>query len=657
MAKINILDSSIYNRIAAGEVVERPASVVKEFVENSIDAGAENITVRIERGGKDLISVIDDGSGIEKSELYSAFLPHATSKIEKVEDLDEIRTLGFRGEALASVASVANVTLKSKFKEAQEAFCLTCSGGKAGEIMPCALECGTEIVAENLFFNTPVRAKFMKTDKGEESEVSSVVARFILGNPDISFKYYIDGKLSVQSFGGGLDEAVAAVYGAAAVAECYHLDAVKHGIRLRGYIGKPSYTKPNRTYQSTFVNGRFVVNNTVSSAVSNAYASYLMKRQYPFYVLFIDVPPEIVDVNVHPNKSDVRFENNQVIYGSIYSVVSAVLDGNASALEYVVKDKEDRREPSAYRNEKGASAAEPLSPNALQDAPLRAADPAPAGVPFPGAVRNPSAATPRDGITLTFHDSGAVRRQEEVPVPPAFAEQLSGKADLASSEKKTEPTAEADVFAENKRYLEMLDKKAKQQKLVFENAVYKGSLFNTYLLYEEGDSVYIIDQHAAHERLIFDRLCEEMKARKIVRQPMLVPFVLSANREEFAFLSDNLANIADIGFEIEEFGANSFKISAVPVDLQDIDLSAFFSELLGEIGNLRGIRLTELLRDKIAMAACKHAVKGGMMLTDSEKEKLFEMLQGDMGLKCPHGRPVAVKMTKYEIEKMFKRIV
>ena len=203
----------------------------------------------------------------------------------------------------------------------------------------------------------------------------------------------------------------------------------------------------------------------------------------------------------------------------------------------------------------------------------------------------------------------------------------------------------------------MLDKKAKQQKIVFENAKYCGSLFNTYLIYEEGDNAYIIDQHAAHERLIFDRLCEEMKARKIVRQPMLVPFVLSVNREEASFLAENLANIVAIGFDIEEFGAGSFKVSAVPLDLQDIDLKAFFDELLGELGNLRGIRLEELLRDKIAMTACKHAVKGGMMLTDSEKEKLFAMLHGDMGLKCPHGRPVAVKLTKYEIEKMFKRIV
>lgn len=629
MAKINILDSSVYNRIAAGEVVERPASVVKEFVENSIDAGARQIEIRVERGGKDLISVSDDGCGIERSELHAAFLPHATSKIASADDLEKIGTLGFRGEALASVASVANVTLRSKAAGAEEAFSISCSGGKTGEIVPCALGEGTEIVAEDLFFNTPARAKFMKTDKGEESEVFSVVARFILGNPQIAFRYYADGKPVLRSFGGGEEEAIAAVYGAAAVEECYRLDAHKNGVHIYGYLGKPAYTKANRTYQTTFVNGRCVWNNTVSSAVSNAYGGYLMKRQYPFYVLFIDVPPEIVDVNVHPNKSDVRFENNQVIYGSVYSVISAVLDGNASALEYVVKAPS----PAAGQEEPSVGQANAAPSPAVfekeKDAPR---------VPFPEArsypVPPPAA---REGAFISFHDSGTAR-------PPA-------------PEKRGNKEEVSDIFAENKRYLEQLDKKAKQQKIVLENARYCGSLFNTYLLYEEGDGVYIIDQHAAHERLIFDRLRAEMQARKVVRQPMLVPYIVQVNREEGQFLAENLSKIAEIGFDIEEFGEGNFKISSVPLDLQDIDLKSFFDELLGEVGSLRGIRLSELLRDKIAMTACKHAVKGGMMLTDAEKQKLFDMLHGDMGLKCPHGRPVAVRLGKTEIEKMFKRIV
>lgn len=670
MAKINILDSSVYNRIAAGEVVDRPYSVVKEFVENSLDAGAKNITITIERGGKDLIQVTDDGAGIEKSELRSAFLPHATSKISKAEDLDDIRTLGFRGEALASIASVSNARIRSRAAGASEAYEITCSGGKMGEVIPCALGAGTEITAENLFFNTPVRARFLRSDKGEEGEISNFVSRFVLGNPNVSFRYIADGKLVLQSYGGGLEEAVASVYGSSVISQCYKLDAVRHGIRIHGYLGKPSFTKANRTYQNTFVNGRYVVNNTVSSAVSNAYGSYLMKRQYPFYVLFIDVPPEVVDVNVHPNKADVRFENNQVIYGSIYSVVSAVLDGNASALDYVAGEKsaapmqgesktlsenaEKKGAETEYHAGKsgvshgnagtaaalGSSAAEraftdELLENYKKESTLSDTDQEKKydfRKEYEVLLHMPKRSEYTGGPQIVFHDSGAPAAQRA-------------------------ETSAADVFAENKQYLQALEQKAKQQKFIFENAQFRGVLFNTYLLYEEGDNVYLIDQHAAHERLIFDRLKEEMETRKVARQPMLIPYVLNLNREEFAFLSEQKSILEEMGFEMEEFGTNCYKVSAVPMDLQGIDLESFFGEILKEVGTLRAIKLSDLLRDKLAMAACKHAVKGGMSLTESEKQKLFEMLHGDLGLKCPHGRPVAVRLTKTEIEKMFKRIV
>ena len=670
MAKINILDSSIYNRIAAGEVVDRPYSVVKELVENSLDAHAKNITVAIERGGKDLICVTDDGDGIEKGELRAAFLPHATSKIAKVEDLDDIRTLGFRGEAIASIASVSRMRIRSRARGAGEAFELSCAGGTLGEVFPCPLGEGTEIGVENLFYNTPVRERFLRTDKGEEAEISSYVSRFVLGNPQVSFRYYIGGKLALQSFGGGEEEAVAAVYGGAAVSQCYRIDAVKHGIRLHGYLGKPSFTKPNRTYQSVFVNGRYVVNNTIASAIGNAYGGYLMKRQYPFYVLFVDVPPAVVDVNVHPNKADVRFENNQVIYGCVYSVVSVVLDGNAAALDFVVGAKDAAAAGDVSKQEDVPRMAEIL-PSELENR-NEIAENAVLHSTVPETDREKdlfSFAPPsqmRGGERVVFHDSGAhpaapAAEKTGLPFPEAAP---AGAVYPKTSPAGAVPSAASpgeDIFAENKRFLEeqerMAREKAKQQKFVFENAVYKGSLFNTYLIYEEGDNAYIIDQHAAHERLIFDRLKAEMEARKVVSQPMLVPYILTLNREEGAFFAEHLATIREIGFDIEEFGGGSFKISAVPLDLQDIDFSAFFADVLAEVGTLRAIKLSELLRDKLAMTACKHAVKGGMLLTDAEQQALFAMLHGDMGLKCPHGRPVAVRMTKAEIEKLFKRIV
>ena len=429
-----------------------------------------------------------------------------------------------------------------------------------------------------------------------------------------------------------------------------------------------------------FVNGRYVVNNTIASAIGNAYGGYLMKRQYPFYVLFVDVPPAVVDVNVHPNKADVRFENNQVIYGCVYSVVSAVLDGNAAALDFVVGAKDAAAAGDVSKQEDAPKMAE-VSPSELENRNEIAENAVlHSTVSETDREKDLFSFTPpsqmRGGERVVFHDSGAhpaapAAEKTGLPFPeaaPAGAvypkTSPAGAVYPKTSPADAGPSASSlgeDIFAENKRFLEeqerMAREKAKQQKFVFENAVYKGSLFNTYLIYEEGDNAYIIDQHAAHERLIFDRLKAEMEARKVVSQPMLVPYILTLNREEGAFFAEHLATIREIGFDIEEFGGGSFKISAVPLDLQDIDLSAFFADVLAEVGTLRAIKLSELLRDKLAMTACKHAVKGGMLLTDAEQQALFAMLHGDMGLKCPHGRPVAVRMAKAEIEKLFKRIV
>lgn len=646
MAKINILDSSVYNRIAAGEVVERPASVVKEFVENAIDAGAKNISVYIERGGKDLIRVVDDGEGIEENELPSAFLPHATSKIAQASDLENIVTLGFRGEALASIAAVSNVVLRSRFKGAQAAYEIVCRGGKIGSPAACALDDGTDISAENLFYNTPVREKFLKSDKGEEAEVSAVVSRFILGEPNVAFRYFIDGKLIRQSFGGGEEEALLSVYGNAPLAESYRIDAEKHGVRIRGFLGKPSYAKANKTYQTVFLNGRYIVNNTVSSAISNAYAAYMMKRQYPFYVLYIDVPPQIVDVNVHPNKSDVRFSDNRIVYGCIYSVVSSVLDGNASALSFLADDAAQAtlsepafavKKPTEQEEKRGELAAAFAAGVPLRE-PTQTFAKESLFERQKGGHYVPRKDLWQGGETVEFHDSVA-------PAPHARQEPLPQRA------------AAEDVFAENKKFLFEQEQKARQQKVLLDSAVYKGNLFNTYLIYEVGDDAYLIDQHAAHERLLFDKLSAEMDARSVAVQPMLLPYILHINGEETAFLRENIELLRAIGFDIEEFGGGSYKVSAVPADLREIDLAAFFAELLREVGSLRAIRLRDILRDKIAMAACKHAIKGGESLSESERKKLFERLNGDMGLRCPHGRPVAVKLTKREIEKLFKRIV
>lgn len=719
MSKINILPAKVYNRIAAGEVVDRPYSVVKELVENSIDAGATEIEIYIEQGGKQLIRVIDNGCGIEHSDLQSAFLPHATSKISKAEDLENIMTLGFRGEAVASIAAVSKMTITSKTPEGK-CYRLTSDGGELGQITEAAGENGTEVSVEMLFFNTPVRLGFLKTDKGEETDITNFVSRFILNRPDIAFTYYANGKKVLQSFGGGTEEAIVSVYGASILSDCYNIDAEKHGIRIRGYIGNQNFSKPNKSYQSLFLNGRYIVNGTVSAAISNAYASYLMKRQYPFYVLYVDVPTEIVDVNVHPNKADVRFADNQIIYGCIYTVVSAVLDGHTKALDYVVQDKtvevgasaqtttRSIVEPTAQSAEtpesikmqsitKESKSAEQKKATSFgvttfsyEDAQKEIQTSAPvfaakkqgldifdsssgeySEVPFtevkepikgfiPIDQIGPYIPKPGDEVPSEKRRVKKVKNGAEIlhkQYPDLFFERNVIRLNDPAYEAALEKGAEQNYFAENKRFLEDLESKKKQNKIDVSTCVYAGKLFNTYLLYERREEVYIIDQHAAHERLIFNRLKEQMQNRSVAQQPMLLPYPLNLNAFESAFIRERLQDIRDMGFDIEESSENSFTVTAVPLDLQYIDLGRFFNDILGDISGYRAIKLVDLLKDKLATAACKAAVKGGMDLTREEIDSLFKMMDGDMGLKCPHGRPVVVKMTKTELEKMFKRIV
>lgn len=681
MSKINILSAQVYNRIAAGEVVDRPYSVVKELVENAIDAGATEIEIYVEGGGKQLIRVVDNGGGISRDDLHAAFLPHATSKIAKADDLERIMTLGFRGEAVASIAAVSKMTITSKVS-GENCYRLTSDGGKLGEIVEAAGGDSTDVSVEMLFFNTPVRLGFLKSDKSEETDITNFVSRFILNRPDISFRYYVGGKRILQSFGGGEEEAVVGVYGASILKDCYKIDASKHGIRLRGYIGNQNFSKPNKTYQSVFLNGRYIINSTISAAVSNAYASYLMKRQYPFYVLYIDMPTEIVDVNVHPNKADVRFADNQTVYGCIYSVISAVLDGQPKALEYLVSDKtavasEIDAEPEKVVSPKAAPvSAVPFSAPKKEkprNAPLNNSAKGVVSFSYEDARRELEKVRPSKTTSMELPFEPEPKAEENaVPVQSVPAEKKSLRetyADLqveknilevnspeAAPAVKTEGNSK-DFFAENKRFLEELETKAKQNKIDVSSCAYAGKLFNTYLLYERGDEVYIIDQHAAHERLIFDRLKEQMRTRKVLQQPMLLPYVLNLNAFESAFIREKMENIREIGFDIDEFGNNAFKVSAVPLDLQSIDLALFFNEILGDISGYRSIKLEDLLKDKLATAACKAAVKGGMDLTREETDRLFRLMDGNMGLKCPHGRPVVVKMTKTELEKMFKRIV
>ena len=674
MNRINILSKNVYNMIAAGEVVERPYSAVKELVENSLDAGATDIEIYIEKGGKQLVRVVDNGGGIHKDDLRAAFLPHATSKISRVEDLDKILTLGFRGEALASISAVSKVEIIS-VTEGNPACKLTCDGGVAGKVEPAALEKGTVVSVYNLFYNTPVRAKFLKPDKKEETDITSFVVRFILGNPNVRFKYFIDGKLSLQSYGGGLEEAVAQVYGAKVIPQCFKIDAEKDGVHIYGFIGNQNFFKPNKSYQSIFLNGRCIVNNTIATAITNAYASYAMKRQFPFYVLNIDVPADIVDVNVHPNKADVRFVDNRFIYGAVYKVVSAVLDGTSTAAEFVVgggRIPEIKSTSGGKESEnKIYSERQTQIPDELiEKYKPQKSEGSPEETAFMSSETALTSAIPSQKKSAQNKEKSEETDSEkffdtekELPMHKFFHAEEELKAYGSSlqlderqisgvSDNSLSPSAQAKAKEIEKRYLERM-----QARVDYDNCKYCGSMFNTYLIYEYHNTIYIIDQHAAHERLIYDRLKERLKQRKILKQPLLCPYLFDVNAEELRFIEKNLKLFDELGFTVSPFGADSFRVDEVPADLQDMNIKEFFDEILSEMESYKEIKLEDLFKDKLATSACKHAVKGGMKLTEQEIDALFKMMDGDMGLKCPHGRPVCVTLTKRDIEKMFKRIV
>lgn len=708
MGKINLLSEELCNRIAAGEVIDRPYSVVKELIENSIDAGATEIEVYIEYGGKDHIKVVDNGCGIEKDDMVKAFYPHATSKICNLEDIDHIHTLGFRGEALATINSVASVELISS-TDGVNAYKLKCFGGEIGKVEPAVAPKGTQITVDSLFFNTPVRYKFMRSDKKEENDVTAYVTRFILGHPDVSFKYYVDNKLTLQSYGGGLEEAITKVYGPHFLPNCFKINAQRNNIKISGFISNQNFFKSNKTYQTVFLNGRRVENYVISSAITNAYSAYAMKRQYPFYVLFLEMPDDIVDVNVHPNKADVRFVDNSLIYGTIYKVISTILDGTVKAAEFVVED-------NATSSQGAHNPAQPYAAEYKQTENVQDSD-------FSG-VAGIEQFLKKSAQSKQVADSAAPQKQEEQSVTAEnqytqrsitgniaettqknyddyFEEQLqpTAKGGVSSGENGGAMPEKIDDFLppsfykdaknlslneyfgfgnepddfdhysvcsgnvhamaiEQDRIIAERDRlRAEQQKLIVKKCEYKGALFNTYLLYELDNEVYIIDQHAAHERLLYDGLIKKLGEKQINKQGMMIPFVFAVNPEEQKFIEDNLKIIKNMGFSIELFGVSSYRVTEIPADLPDLNLREFFNEILSNVHELKEISMADILKDKIAQTACKHAVKGGEILTDAERDTLFEMLKGNMGLKCPHGRPICVKMTKTEIEKMFKRKV
>ncbi|MDE6188694.1 MAG: DNA mismatch repair endonuclease MutL [Clostridia bacterium] len=669
MAKINVLDSSVFNLISAGEVVERPSSVVKELVENSIDAGANAISVEIKDGGISSIVITDNGSGIDKENMRLAFLPHATSKLSKAEDLDNIATLGFRGEALASIAAVSQVTMTSKTSEDSVGNYIVLNAGKVVEEGQKGLAQSTSIAVENLFFNTPVRKKFLKKPKMEEAGVTSVMTQLALANPDIKFKYTVDGKIVFQT-NGGLEEAVYSVYKNEIANEMLPFQYTYDKYTVYGYTGSAAIAKHNRNYQTIIVNGRVISNSTISTAVSQAYGNRLMTRTFPVFVLNIIMPFDEVDVNVHPTKTDVRFADSRKIFSCVYKAISSVLAeqeqslilGKAKSVDAVEAIDKCGKISENIQSDRFAFNIDAKSgENANRSTKDEKVD-----IILSKECDRPKANCSLEGEIpkLGLHNDIIERQKKKIEELKYFKDTLkssnivadSGRVSVAKSaakgiDNKSLNDKSPQQQAEQSSLLELAASQLEQEYEIV------GQIFNTYLILESEGKVYFIDQHACHERFIYDNLLKQVNEGNVNIQDMLIPYILECSSYQFEFISSMQENLKELGFDIEEFGGLSFKISSVPLVLSDINLGMFFENLFADKQSVQSLKSSDLIRDRLAQKACKSAIKAGAKLDAVQIKQLLSSMKDGIPLQCPHGRPAVIAYTRKDFDKLFKRIV
>ena len=651
---INVLSPKIYNRIAAGEVVDKPASVVKELVENSIDAGATKIKIEIVEGGTKKISISDNGCGISKDDLPLAFLPHATSKISNLDDLDGIETLGFRGEALASIASVSMVSLSTKTKESETGFKIEANGGEISKVEEVARVDGTTLVCQNLFYNTPARAKFLRKPKAEEGDITHLIEKFMLAHPEIDFQYFVDGKSVYSHQGGSLEEVIYLIYGKEVFDKLLQLEHEEDGIKIGGFIVSPKLSRPNRTYQSLFVNGRYVENYMISACVSGAFEHFLMKGRFPIYVIKLDVPFDRVDVNVHPNKKEVKFDNSSRIFGILRRAVEKALVGANLIADFQFTKEEEKewnkfdishdKEPARtsfdaqsqtnfekLTESEGASFRSVVDDESVKEKIVspkeyQKKDIDIINMPEFSTVKGDKREKNRFGGNIFFDQSGDSLLHEV---------EISVKNDI-HGETKHEKKVENETF---------LTSNIDAIKIV-------GVIFKTYILTEFEDAVYVIDQHAMHERQNYERLKAQIEKNNVAKQDLLIPYKVELVAKDKQLFREKLANLTQIGFEITDCDTY-FEILSVPFVISGINLGKFVEEILSsDVFNEK--TASGLVNDKLCQTACKHSIRAGDSVSKEEIAYLIDEMKGSIAL-CPHGRPIVVKIVKKDFEKMFKR--
>lgn len=674
MNRINILNADTANKIAAGEVVERPSSVVKELVENSLDAGAKNITIEIQNGGESLIKIIDDGSGVHPEDVEKAFNPHATSKIKDTYDIFSINTLGFRGEALPSIASIARVDFKSKISDFDMGKELIISGGEKESLTDCSMNRGTQIEVRDLFFNVPARKKFLKTTARESALINDLVNRISLANPDVSFKLFNNNKKILNTYGNGkLIDVIRTIYGKSTAENLIYFEEHKDTASVYGFIGNDTLARASRNNQSLFVNKRYVKNRSLTVAVENAFRSFNVTGKFPFFVLFIDTYPELIDVNIHPTKSEIKFKDERFIFKVVFDAVH-------SAMREYVKDtftlpEEEEKKFEALKEEviqesldKEISTLEKLKENINYKV---------------------SGEDKRKKEIYSYNHSKDYEAKTEVNIPVDFLskenqeesfsinnslennefKEVSHKREISYDPILIKNELKDKVSESTSESLESSDYKCNKNEYgnSLEETIYREAKFpklrvigqfnKTYILAEYDFTLYLIDQHAAHEKILFEKYSSDIAKKKVEIQPLMIPLVVTLPTEDYLYYDENKEIFEKAGFKISDFGDNSIRIEEVPYFLDKLNPTELITSMINNLKKMGTGETVEVKYNKIASMSCRAAVKANDVLSILEMENLIEDLRYiNDPFHCPHGRPTIIKFTSYELDKKFKRI-
>ena len=663
MGKIAVLDQQTIDKIAAGEVVERPASVVKELVENAIDAGATQITVEIKEGGIGYIRITDNGSGMEKDDIPVAFLRHSTSKIRSADDLLGVSSLGFRGEALSSISAVAMVELITKTKENDLGSRCCIEGGVQKSLEEIGAPDGTTFIIRNLFYNTPARKKFLKSEMSEASAIHELMTHLAMSHPEVGFKVLIGGQMRIQTSGNGnLKDVIYHLYGRDVAMRLIEVDREEGPLHVRGFLGKPEISRGNRNYENYFVNGRYVKSKIIAKGIEDGYKTFMMQHRYPFVCLDIHMDGKMLDVNVHPTKMELRFSNQNLVYDLLERMTKDALSGRELIPEVTL----DEPKKQVVTPEKAPQQVLPVQTLREPESTYQVQKPE-QKVPLEKMWTTPEPqkepVKPQNKNLEYFMEQMRKRVEErykapEAPAPTEQTETTETAQSTVPEQSATVPETPVDEKPPQKpEQLDLFDGKLLSKEAAVHHVII-GQLFDTYWLVQFGEKLYIIDQHAAHEKVLYERLMKDLRNRTFQSQMLSPPIILNLSMQEEELFLKYRSCFTEMGFEIEEFGEKAYAVRAVPANLPGVARREILMELLDSLSDITRSGNSESLMDKVASMSCKAAVKGNHQMSAMEAKALIdELLSLENPYNCPHGRPTIISMSKYELEKKFKRIV